>query len=127
MGPVITIGPFFMIYEKEIIQILTEAGRKGLSVHKISMHIFNAHNDFFNTVDKEEISRIVYSYLHRHSQSPDSPIEHTGKRGVYRLNMSSKKTSQLMLKFVEDTDAELLIDEETDSAETDKSLSLFPF
>lgn len=38
---------FYMRFEKDILLILIEAGDNGLSVNKISRHVFNTHNSFF--------------------------------------------------------------------------------
>lgn len=116
-----------MNYEKEIIRVLIEAGRSGLSVRKISMHVFNAHNGFFDTLCFEEVSKTVYAYLLRNSRNSTSIIEKTDKRGVYRLNRSSKRTRELLLSFGED-DGKCRPDflDDTTSCQDD-SLSLFTF
>lgn len=123
-----TIDPsFFMNYEREIIRILTEAGRGGLSVHKISMHVYNARNSLFDVADIDEVSRRVYNYLLRNSKTPDSVIERAGKRGVYRLNLSSGRTSQLMLKFADSVSEDETENDGDHVAGPDGSLPLFPF
>lgn len=109
-----------MNYEKDIIRILKEAGRGGLSVRKIATHVYNAHTGFFETPDFEEVVRRVYSFLRYHSQNRDSIIEHTGRWGVYRLNMKSLRMRQLMLQFKDNTD-----EQETPPPVPDRSLSLF--
>lgn len=111
---------FYMNYDNDIIQVLREAGCKGLSVRKIAMHVFNANNGFFEAPDFEEVVRCVYSFLLRNSKSRDSIIEHTGKKGIYRLNMKSQRTCQLMLQFEEETPPEPL-----SPPSPDTSLSLF--
>lgn len=116
-----------MTYEGDIIRILTEAGQDGLAAHKIAMHVFNAHNNFFDKVSMDDVERIVYNYLRRNSQSPESPIERTARRGVYRLNLSSHDTSQLMLGFTDSTSEDKPQDENSDTSNADSSLPLFDF
>ena len=109
-----------MNYDKDIIKILKEAGTQGLSVRKIVMHVYNANNSFFDDTDVKVVARYVYSFLQRNSKGGDSMVEHTGQKGIYRLNMNSRQTSQLMLQFTE-------ISQEDSVAPVpeDKSLSLF--
>lgn len=108
-----------MEYDKHILRILTEAGNNGLSVQKIARHVFNVSNTFFNIVYFEDVRKYVQSYLLRNSKSPDAIIESMASRGMYRLNMKSKVTQQLMLQFT-DKEEEVHVSKEEDS-----SLSLF--
>ena len=110
-----------MYYERHILQILTEAGTEGLSVAKISRHVFNASNTFFNTVEFEEVHRWVAAYLLRNSKSSDSLIEKT-ERGIYRLNPKSSETRQLMLQFCDKGEDD---EEDNTIGHEDLSLSLF--
>ena len=71
-----------MNYDKEIWRVLTEAGMNGLSVQKIARHVFNASNNFFETVTFEEVHAYVQQYLLKNSKNPDSIIESTGVRGM---------------------------------------------
>lgn len=108
-----------MTYEKDIFIVLKEAGAAGLSVRKIARHIYNAHNSFFETASKEDIHRAVQRYLDYHSKRQRGPIEKVSY-GTYRLNMKSKTTRELMLKFDDD-------DNETACSKPikDQSLNLF--
>lgn len=108
-----------MNYDSDILCVLKEAGSDGLSMQKIARHVFNAHNSFFASLCYDDIYRYVKNYLYSNSKSSDSVIEHASRRGFYRLNMSSRKTQQLMLLFDEDRPEEIHIKAE------DKSLSLF--
>ena len=110
-----------MNYDKEIWRVLTEAGMKGISVQKISRHVFNASNTFFETISFEEVHAYVQQYLLKNSKNPDSIIESAGVRGTYRMNPSSKESQQLMLLFREDEQ------EEPETKQEDQSLSLFDF
>jgi hypothetical protein len=87
-----------MSYEKDIFNVLQEAGDTGLTVRKIVRHIYNAHNSFFETASESDISRAVQRYLTYHSKRPGDTIVKVGY-GRYRLNMRSSATKELMLKF----------------------------
>ena len=112
---------FFSIldFDNKILQFLTEAGEDGLSVQKISRHVFNECNTFFETILFEDVHRYVQSFLLRNSKNPDSMIEKTGERGNYRLNSDNQESRQLMLLFRDDPP------EETSKPQEDLSLSLF--
>lgn len=109
-----------MNYDREINYILAEAGIKGLSLKKITKHVFNNRNSLFETVSFEDVYRYVSAYLKRNSKNADSIIEKAETRGVYRINMSAKSTGQLMFDFKERDET----DEKT-KEEEDKSLFLF--
>lgn len=109
-----------MRYDEEILRVLGEAGADGLSVAKITRHVYNACNSFFEPLDYEEVHRDVYLFLARNSKKPNSLIEKTTVRGVYRLNGQSGEARQLMLDF------EAAASEEPTKEEyKDESLSLF--
>lgn len=110
-----------MNYDREILFVLNEAGMKGLSVQKIARHVFNSCNGFFNAVSLEEVHRYVASYLNRSSKLPDSVIERTDVRGVYRINLSSGMSRQLQFDFKDDDACEKDDNRKTE----DRSLSLF--
>jgi len=110
-----------MNYDDCILKVLVEAGERGLTVVKISRHVYNASNSLFNTVDFNELHRYVQQFLLKNSKSSDSMIESTGTRGIYRLNPQSKESQQLMLQFQEE---EVQEDEDQESRE-DQSLFLF--
>ena len=108
-----------MNYEKEILQILTEAGTKGLSVRKIARHVYNTSNTFFNVLDFEEVHAAVQQYLFRNSRKKNAVIEKTPVRGVYRINKNSAEFRQLMLLFMPEEDTVVK------KPSMDGSLSLF--
>lgn len=93
-----------MTYEKDIILVLHEAGEAGLSIGKISRHVFNVHNSFFGSTPKEDIHKSVKRYLTYHSKRRQDTIEKVSW-GVYRLNTKSKKLQRLLKTYidVEDT------------------------
>ena len=84
-----------MQYDKEILQVLIEAGCEGISVQKISQQ-----------------------FLLRNCKTDTSLVEKT-KKGIYRLNVNNGMTQQLFLQFREDREPV----EET--PEKDYSLDLF--
>ena len=106
-------------YDKEILRVLTEAGEKGLSVSKISRHVYNSYNSFFTVVTYDDVHRYVSQYLLRNSKNPESIIE-KNERGIYHLNFKSQVTLQLMLQFTDN-----VIESEQESKNEDCSLSLF--
>lgn len=53
----------------------------------------------FETADLDDVKRFVTQYLSSRSKTSASPIEHTGERGVYRLNPNSQESQQLRLQF----------------------------
>lgn len=72
---------------------------QGLSIRKIVRHVYNAHNSFFEAADIEDIKRFVTQYLSSRSKTRTSYIEHTGVRGVYKLNMQMHDKQQMALQF----------------------------
>jgi hypothetical protein len=108
-----------MNYEKQILEVLTEVGQDGLSVQKISRHVFNVCNSFFNPISHDDVYRYVSQYLIRNSKGRNSMLE-TVRRGVYRLNMNSLESQQLMLEFRDDEPMK-----EENKPSIDHSLSLF--
>ena len=110
-------------YDSQILQILTEAGERGIGVQTIAKHIYNMNRTFFFQPDFEEIHNYVQQYLLRNSKSQQSLIESTGRRGYYRLNTSgSADARQLMLQFTNDQQEEK---EEEKPPVQDLSLYLF--
>jgi len=93
---------FQLTYDQHILQILIEAGERGLSVRAISQHVFNRTRTFFYSPDFLEIRSYVQKFLLKNSKSKQSLIESTGQRGYYRLNTNgSQDARQLMLQFSE--------------------------
>ena len=110
-----------MTYDKQILQILTDVGERGISVMSLAKHVYNQNCTFFSTPDFEEIRGYVQQYLLKNSKSQQSLIESTGRRGFYRLNTKNNADAQqLMLQFGAERQAE-----ETVEPSKDLSLSLF--
>ena len=111
-----------MTYDRQILQILTDVGEKGISVQLLSKHVYNLNSSLFYTPDLTEIRTYVQQYLLKNSKSPLSLIENAGKRGIYRLNTTNNADArQLMFEFRESLQSEV---KEEKPAE-DLSLSLF--
>ena len=111
-----------MTYDKQILQILTEVGEKGINVQVMAKHIYNLNSSLFFTPDYEEIRTYVQQYLLKNSKSSLSLVETTGKRGFYRLNTQNNADArQLMIEFRESHQPE---DKEEKPA-VDLSLDLF--
>ena len=114
-----------MNYDQQILKVLTEAGERGIGVQTIAKHIYNMNRTFFYQPDYEEIHNYVQQYLLRNSKQPQSLIERTERRGVYRLNLAgSEDARQLMLDF---RDAKNESQEEEAKPQKDLSLNLFDF
>lgn len=93
-----------MINDELIIRFLAEAGDNGLSKDKLARHIFNAENDFFNTVDFDTVKRQVETFVRRNSQDSYALLEKVdGHANTYRLNRNSTLFTQLSLNFSDDT------------------------
>ena len=114
-----------MTYDQQILNILTDVGDKGISVQLLSKHLYNLNTSLFAPLDIEDIRNYVQQYLLKNSKLPQSLIENTGRRGVYRLNTQNNADArQLMLDFKSH-----VAQEETDETEQihhpDLSLDLF--
>ena len=108
--------------DKEILKVLVEAGNGGISVHKISHHVYNACNSLFQPLQLSDVHTYVLQYLQKNSKSPSSLICRAESRGVYFLNIDNQESQQLMLDF---SDRENILETEDRIPDTDTSLSLF--
>lgn len=112
-----------MIYDKQILHILSEVGDSGISVQNLARHVYNMNCSLFALVDKDEIHKYVQQFLLKNSKSVQSIIESTGRRGYYRLNTSNSTDAyQLMLSFREEKQEDV---KELKTEKDDFSLSLF--
>ncbi len=112
-----------MKYKQDILEILYEAGKDGLSVRKLALNVYNLHNGLFENVSYSDVYKEIFAYLNKNSKSPRRLVEKTGKRGHYRLSEKIENSSQLLFEFSDDRNE----DTETKSNQDieDKSLSLF--
>jgi hypothetical protein len=112
-----------LAYDQQILQVLVEAGERGISIKNISRHVYNMNCTFFAQPDFEEIRTYVGHYLLRNSKSAQALVESTGRRGYYRLNTSgSSYARQMLLDLSEKKDEE---EEEQRPVVKDLSLDLF--
>lgn len=110
-----------MTYDRQILQILTEVGERGISVQLLAKHLYNLNCTLFSSPDLEEIRSYVQQYLLKNSKSAQSLIESTGRRGYYRLNTENNANArQLMLAF-----REPMTEEKEEKPVIDLSLNLF--
>jgi hypothetical protein len=113
-----------MIYEQQILHILSEVGERGISVSLLAKHVYNLNCTLFSQPDLQDIKQFVQQYLLKNSKSSLSLIESTGRRGYYRLNTQNNADArQLMLEFREEEIKQEVIEEE--KPQQDLSLSLF--
>ena len=110
-----------MTYDRQILQILTEVGERGISVQLLAKHLYNLNSTLFFSPDLEDIRSYVQQYLLKNSKSIQSLIESTGQRGYYRLNTENNADArQLLLTF-----REPVPEEKEEKPVVDLSLNLF--
>lgn len=113
-----------MTYDRQILEILTAVGERGISVQALAKHVYNRNCSFFSVTNYDEIRSYVQQYLLKNSKSPQSLIESTGRRGYYRLNTQNNADArQLLIEFREERQQEP--EKEEPSAPRDLSLNLF--
>lgn len=114
-----------MTYDRQILEILTEVGEKGISVQLLSKHLYNLNVSLFAVQNIDDIRAYVQQYLLKNSKSDKSLIESTGRRGYYRLNTANNADArQLMLEFK--SHEEMVQEEDAQLQQPDMSLDLFP-
>ena len=113
-----------MTYDRQILQILTDVGERGIGVQQLAKHIYNLNCTLFSQPDFQEVHSYVQQYLLKNSKSLQSLIERTDRRGYYRLNtLNNADARQLMLEFQEHEAEET--EQKEEKTQTDFSLSLF--
>lgn len=111
-----------MIYDRQILKILTDIGDKGISVQLLSKNVYNLNSTLFFTPDLDEIRSYVQQYLLKNSKSPTSLVESMGRRGYYRLNTQNNADArQLLIEFRDEAKSE----EKEEKPKVDLSLNLF--
>jgi len=88
-----------MNLDQEILNVLIEAGAKGLKIEKIARHVYNSCNSIFTPLSYENVHAYVAQYLLKSARNPKSIIEKGKGVGVYHVNYKSEAVMQLMLKF----------------------------
>lgn len=113
-----------MTYDRQILQILTDVGERGIGVQQLAKHVYNLNCTLFSQPDLQEVHSYVQQYLLRNSKSSQSLIERTDRRGYYRLNTRNNADArQLMLEFREQKAA--AEEPKDEKPQQDLSLSLF--
>lgn len=73
------------IYYRDIIELLLPHGKDGVKLSLIVRHIYNQHVDMFNnTINYEELYKVVGSFLWKQSQKRESPFTHNSY-GIYAI------------------------------------------
>lgn len=112
-----------MVYDRQILKILSDVGEKGISVHILAKHVYNMNCNLFSSPEFCDVHRYVQQYLLRNSKSPQALVESTGRRGFYRLNTQNPAyVRQMMLEFHEKKEK---TKEEEENRQQDLSLDLF--
>ncbi len=115
-----------MAYDRQIIEILTRVGDKGISVQSLSKHVYNMNCNLFAVPDIVEIHRSVQQFLLRSSKSAQPLVERAGRRGFYRLNTANLPMArQLLFEFGERGAECVCEDEPQQPLVQDLSLDLF--
>ncbi|MCD7713679.1 MAG: hypothetical protein LUI08_01920 [Prevotella sp.] len=84
-----------MNYEKAIVSILLQAGRRGLPVRKIARHVHNEVNSLFEPSSYEQVYSDVRRTVANNARSKSPLFKHAAKYGYYRLNKYSDKFRKL--------------------------------
>ena len=110
------------VYEANILKVLTEVGDAGISLQKLAMNVYNMSCTLFEVPELADVVRQVRQYIRNNSQSAQSLVESTGRRGHYRLNTGhSQYARQLVLEF---KDADTVPAEENEAPVEVRDLSL---
>lgn len=110
-----------MTYDRQILDVLTAVGEKGISVQLLAKHVYNNNLSFFYTPNLEEIRAYIQQYLLKNSKLPSSLIEKMERRGYYRLNTQNNPDArQLLIDFREES----LPNDKEERPDTDVDLSL---
>lgn len=111
------------IYDKHILKVLMEVGQAGISVKKLSMHVFNMSSTLFESPNIDDVRYNVRLFIMRNSKPPKPLVEKTGKWGCYRLNKKCEAAMrQLLLDFADEATKEK---PQATTSHEDKSLNLF--
>ncbi len=98
-----------MLYEREIMLILREAGTQGMPVRRIALNVYNMVNSLFCPVDRERVYNVVAEGLRTESQCSQGAVERAETKGWYRLNTNSAQVQQLMLEFLPDEEDDWML------------------
>lgn len=110
------------MYDRQILQVLTNVGRRGISVHLLAKHVYNMNCTLFYQPDLQEVIRQTRNFVVRKSGGRSPWIEKTGRWGYYRLNSRGQGVVRQMLADDPSANGEELPDEKPPQ---DLSLNLF--
>ncbi len=82
-----------MTIEEIIIRTLDEAGSEGLSVKKLSNHLYNELNGLFADISHEDVYSKVRNFVRYNSGKEDSMLEKIS-RGIYRIKRRNEEQTQ---------------------------------
>lgn len=88
-----------MKLEREILNVLVQAGNQGLKLEKIVRHVYNACNSMFNPLDYKTLYSYVSQYLNKSSKDPNSVVAKGKGYAIYHINYKNAVVEQLMLDF----------------------------
>ena len=115
-----------MTYERQILEILTRVGEKGISVKLLAMHVYNLNTSLFASLDMDEVKNYVRNYVIRNTKSANSLLEKADRWGYYRLNTSNNADANtLMLNFKQYQEESEEEESDTEKQGQDLSLDLF--
>jgi hypothetical protein len=112
-----------MAYDKQILQIFTEVGTRGISAALLSKHVYNMNSTLFEQPDIQKVVKEVKSFVIRKSQSKHPILERTGRWGFYRLNSKGRIVARQLLLEAQNGDE--ATEKEDTKPPQDFSLSLF--
>ncbi len=113
------------MYEQQILKLFSEVGRRGISVHLLSKHVYNMNCTLFYQPDIHDVVRETRNYVMRNRSGRNAILERTERWGYYRLNASGQRKAQQMMN---DIKAEEGSQESGDEKPPlDRSLNLFDF
>jgi hypothetical protein len=110
------------MYDQQILQILNNVGRRGISVHLLAKHVYNMNCTLFYQPDIQDVIRQTRNFVVRKSSGRKPWLEKTERWGFYRLNSRGQGMARQMLATNQSADGEGQTDEKPPQ---DLSLSLF--
>jgi hypothetical protein len=113
-----------MLYDKQILQIFTEVGSRGISARLLAKHVYNMNCTLFEQPDIQQVVKEVKSFILRKSLSKRPILEHTGRWGYYRLNKRGIAYARQQMMEANETAADDANGD--DPPLVDMSLNLFP-
>lgn len=115
-------------YTRQILEVLSKVGEQGLGIHMIAKHVYNMNCTLFAQPDPQKVYQSVQQFLWYHSKSEHSVIEHTERRGFYRIREKKREpVRQLLLAFTDMEDQTEMQPKEDSPSAAFQQPSLFGF